>query len=121
MKRKHPIYVVNLEERRDRLIHIQNEFNNRDEFELQIIPTERHFNGALGLWQNIIKIIDKAQRLDEEYLIICEDDHTFTNKYEPIFFEECIFYAQQKKADILLGGVSWFDTAIQISPNLFWT
>ncbi|TCD27796.1 hypothetical protein EZ456_07560 [Pedobacter psychrodurus] len=115
-----PTYAINLRERTDRVDHIKSQFEGRSEFDLKLLQTDKHEIGTIGLWQNIVKIITEAKKKDIEYVIICEDDHVFTNKYMPKMLYEYIFLCQQKKVDILLGGVSWFNDALQISKNLFW-
>lgn len=76
MKTNHPIYIVNFTEQKDRLIHILNEFKDRNEFRLNILKAKQHKNGALGLWRNFVKIVTKAQKANLEYVIICEDGYT---------------------------------------------
>lgn len=113
-------YIINLERRHDRRDHILKEFKNRNEFSIEIVKAIEDLRPALGLWKTITKIVENAHLLGEEYILICEDDHTFTRDYNK---DELIYYIEEglvKKIDILLGGVSSFDTAIQISNNLFW-
>src|SRR6185312_9799529 len=57
---------------------------------------------------------------ESEYIIICEDDHEFTNDYDKKYLLKCINYANENDADVLLGGVSWFTAMIALSENLFW-
>ncbi|WP_412467251.1 hypothetical protein [Pedobacter sp. KLB.chiD] len=120
MKKMHPLYIINLTERTERLAHILNEFKGRSEFALKIQKAKRHKNGALGLWQNFVKIVSKAQKANLEYVIICEDDHQFTKNYSSQKLDESISKAKAQNADILLGGVSWFNSAMQLSQNIFW-
>lgn len=120
MQHKHPVFAINLKERPDRLKHIREEFRNREEFNLQIISAKKNKNGGVGLWKNVVKVVKKAKKLNYAYMIICEDDHQFTKYYKPEYFRECILKAQQKDADVLMGGVSWFKSTIQVSAHLFW-
>ncbi|WP_316837736.1 hypothetical protein [Pedobacter nutrimenti] len=127
MKRKNigsgisiPTYAINLKERTDRLAHIKAQFEDKSEFDLNLLEVNKHHIGALGLWHNIVKIITEAKGLDLDYVIICEDDHIFTNKYRPRLLYEYILQGEQRNADILLGGVSWFRDALQVSKNIFW-
>jgi len=59
-----PVYVINLENRTDRLPHIQDQFKDRFEFEINIVKACENENGALDLWQRIVKIIKKTQKKD---------------------------------------------------------
>ena len=114
------VYVPNLPERKERKAHIQNEFNDRNEFYPHIIPAITHQFGTVGLWKTIQYILRDLVNEDEEFVIICEDDHQFTSVYQSHKLMEKINKAQEIGADILLGGVSWFKDAVQISRDLFW-
>jgi len=69
---------INIKDREDRLRHIREEFNNRDEFNFSSASFERSENGAKGLWININKIILNAAQFNVEFIIICGDDRQFT-------------------------------------------
>lgn len=116
-----PTYVVNLKKRVDRREHVIQEFKGRDEFQLQIVEAFEHSFGALGLWCTIRHIVMDLAPSDADYVIICEDDIAFTDHYSRESLIESINEAQELNADILLGGVSWADDAVQISETLFWT
>jgi len=120
MKNKIPVFAVNLIGRKDRFVHICNEFHNKDEFELKVLQAKPHNNGAIGLWENIVQIIKEASERKLGYIILCEDDHQFSKKYSPSFLHESINAAEQRGADVLLCGVSWFKSALQVSDHLFW-
>lgn len=55
-----------------------------------------------------------------DYIVFCEDDHQFTTHYSKEKLHTCIQEAALLNADVLLGGVSWFQSGIQVTPNLFW-
>ncbi len=78
IKEKIPTYIINLPTRTDRRKHILNEFKGRPEFELTMIDACTHEVGAVGLWNSILKIIDISTERNEDMVIICEDDHQFT-------------------------------------------
>ena len=115
-----PVYVVNLKSRTDRKEHTRKEFLGRQEFAVTIVEAEEHERGAMGLWNTICKIIENINEKEYEFIILCEDDHRFTPDYSPSLLFTCIAQAKKKDADILLGGVSWFSGALQISENTFW-
>lgn len=115
-----PVYIINLKKRLDRKSHILNEFLGRNEFQLNIIEAIVHKTGAIGLWQSMMQVIIDAKQQNEPYIIICEDDHQFTTNYNKELLFNAISEAQQKNATILMGGVSWFSDALQISNSLFW-
>ncbi|AQW97164.1 hypothetical protein [Elizabethkingia anophelis] len=115
-----PLYIINLKERKDRLIHILNEFKDKNEFFVEVIQSTRNEKGNVGLWNNVRRCVKLAIERGEDFIILCEDDHVFTKDYSYDFLYKCITEAYEKKCDILLGGVSWFEAGIQISNDLFW-
>lgn len=117
---KIPTYVINLEDRLDRKNNIIQEFEGKDEFELNIKTVQKHKVGALGLWINICEIVKTAIAQQYEYILICEDDHQFTSNYSKDLLQGCINDAIAKDAQILSGGVSWLDCAFPICENMYW-
>ncbi|MBS1663082.1 MAG: hypothetical protein JST68_18710 [Bacteroidetes bacterium] len=115
-----PVFAVNLKSRTDRHQHIRQVFSGRPEFELTIVQAEEHTTGAIGLWNTIVKLISKVEQAGYEYIILCEDDHQFTEDYSPAALFDRIDEAIAHDADVLLGGPSWFSGALQVSPDLFW-
>jgi len=113
-------YIINLDKRPDRKAHVLNEFSRRDEFIVHIITAVENKIGSIGLWQSIRNILQDTTNDAAEFIIICEDDHIFTSEYSRKLLSLSIAEAEEKNADILLGGVSWFSNAIQVSPRLFW-
>lgn len=112
--------IVNLKHRTDRREHIIKEFEGRTEFETIIVNAITDTRGAKGLWQTLQYII-KEYTAEEEYIIVCEDDHRFTSHYDGELFPEIIAEAIQNGADVLSGGVSWLNSAVRVSPNIYWT
>ncbi|MDN3548778.1 hypothetical protein [Mucilaginibacter aquaedulcis] len=113
-------YIINLRSRIERKEHILNEFKTREEFAVNIVEACEHKIGAVGLWNSIKKIIREAERKELEYVLICEDDHLFTSDYSKDILFERIAYSIDKNADILSGGVSWFEDALYIADGIFW-
>lgn len=120
MKSKIPVFIINLKKRSDRFQYIIKEFENKVEFNPHVLTAVQNDNGAFGLWQSIIRIIQVAKEQDNSFVIVCEDDHQFTKHYSIEKLSKIIKEAQEKQADVLLGGVSWFCDALQVSTNLFW-
>lgn len=115
-----PTYIINLKTRKDRKEHFIKEFIDHPEFELKIITADEHKIGVISLWKTIKYILRNIVRDQDEFIILCEDDHQFTREYTKERLFNYIEAAKEKDADILLGGVSGFTNAIQISVNLFW-
>ena len=115
-----PTYVINLKRRIDRKTHIIGEFRNRSEFNVQIVEAFEHETGTVGLWATITSIIQKAIHQNLDYVIICEDDHVFTEHYSKKRLLQMIVEAGNLKADILCGGISWVSGCLPVSENFLW-
>lgn len=115
-----PTYVINLEERSDRRMHTIKQFEGKAEFELQIVDACKDKTGAVGLWNSIVKIINIVKDSDDDLIIICEDDHVFTEFYNRDKFIQNIIEAANNGVELLSGGIGGFQNAIPITDNLFW-
>lgn len=115
-----PTYVINLPERFDRKRHILKQFGGKDEFDLIFIEACVHKIGAVGLWNSIVKIIKNAMEEDDDVIIICEDDHYFTQNYSYDYLIENLLFAHTQGADILSGGIGGFGYAVPIAKNRYW-
>lgn len=119
-KTKIPVFVINLEERKDRKAHTVEQFRNKPEFSMNIVKAIQDKIGAIGLWKTMKKIVKKAQDNRNEYIILCEDDHLFTENYNEKKLFELIQKGKKLHADLLLGGVSHFVDAVEFDKGLFW-
>lgn len=115
-----PTYIINLPERTDRRLHMEQQFMGKSEFDIEFVNAERHNIGAVGLWASICKIVSIAQEREEDVIIVCEDDHTFTKNYSAETLLRHIHEAAQQGAELLTFGVGNFDTAIPVSRNRYW-
>lgn len=115
-----PVSIINLKERSDRLQHILDQFKFRTEFDFTILSSNRITDGRLGLWNNLLKTVNKAKKLKMPFIIFCEDDHLFTSSYSYKNLLISIQDGERYGGDLLLGGVSWFDNALQINKKLFY-
>lgn len=115
-----PTYVINLPERHERLEHIKGQFKDRKEFDVTIVNACKHEIGAYGLWMSIRKIIQTAIENNEDVIIICEDDHQFTEYYSKEHLLRNILLAHSHGAGYLSGGTGRFGYTVPITENLFW-
>lgn len=90
-----PTYIINLKERTDRRLHAENQFRNKPEFEIIFVEAVEHPTDAIGLWQSIVKIITMAIAREDDIIIICQDDHTFTDNYDKNLLFHHIIKAEQ--------------------------
>lgn len=113
----HPTFVINLKKRTDRKEYIVKEFSAKQEFSLNIVEADENPKGGLGLWSTIQRIL---ANINQEYIIICEDDLEFTKYYSEKYLNDSITKARKYDADVLLGGISWCSSFIEVLPKLFW-
>lgn len=113
-------YAINLKRRTDRRDHILEQFKNRPEFDVVVVEAFENKVPAVGLWHTITHIVAELVNSKDEYILICEDDHQFTEYYSPEKLFECIREATSLDADILLGGASSVRTTLKVSNSLFW-
>lgn len=116
----HRTFVVNMEARIDRKLHIEGQFAGRPEFEVTIVGAIEHPVGSYGLWQSLRFILAELIRGDEEYIIFCEDDHQFTNAYSASVFVECLKDAMELDADMVIGGSSGVKSPFGSRGRLIW-
>lgn len=106
------VYIINLEERTDRLRHILRQFEGKTEFSTQIVKAVRNSVGALGLFESLKQCVRDARKNEHDLVIVCEDDHTFHTHYSAPNLLNAISIGLRDNFDILLGGVSGFENAI---------
>ncbi len=112
------VHVINLPKREDRKLHIINQFENRTEFNLKVITPIPDSNGARSLWKTLKSII--RENLQSDFLIICEDDHEFTENYSGDKLFHFIKVAEKANAEFLSGGVSWIETFFPVEKDMYW-
>lgn len=117
---KIPVYIVHLPSRKDRKKHILKQFKNKKEYFLNIVTPVRDALPNRSLCYTFQKIAAREKENDSDFFIFCEDDHAFTEDYSYELIRKKIKEAISLQADILSGGVSWFQTAMYISESLFW-
>jgi hypothetical protein len=115
-----PTYIINLKERKERMVHISEQFINRSEFDVKFIEACTDKIGAVGLWKSIVKIVKMAVDNEDDVIVICEDDHTFSDTYSKEFLIYNIIEANEQGALLLNGGVGGFGQAFPLSENRYW-
>lgn len=109
-----PVYVINMKEREERKQHIVKEFEHKDEFELNIVEASVHPIGAVGLWNSMVRIVKMAKERGDDIIVICEDDHYFTESYSPKLLFKEVTEAYVQGAEVLSGGIGGFGKAIPV-------
>lgn len=115
-----PVYIINLPERTERLMHIKKQFDEKSEFDTIIVEACKHKIGAVGLWNSIVKVINMAIENDDDVIIICEDDHQFTDDYSKEFLLRNILEAHNQGADVLSCGAGDFGQVVPLTEERYW-
>jgi len=114
-----PTYIISLDRRIDRRMHIINQFQDKNIFDWKLVSAIENKNGRLGLWLTIKDIVKQGIENKHKYILICEDDHQFTPNYSDLLLFDCIKNAEDLGADILLGGICFCDPNVkQVNNNL---
>ncbi len=115
-----PVYVLNIKNRTERRNHVMKKFEGRKEFDITIVKACTHEKRTIGLWNSIIKIIHQAQENEDEVIIICEDDHYFTEHYSAGLLLKEIQEAYIQGADLLSGGIGGFGHTVPVGYHRYW-
>lgn len=115
-----PVYAINMKERKDRRRNIINEFEGKTEFELHLVDACVHRKGAIGLWNSMVQIVRMAKENKDDYVIICEDDHYFTENYSPKLLIREIQEAFLQGAEVLSGGIGGFGKGFPAGFRRYW-
>ncbi|MFD2742454.1 MULTISPECIES: glycosyltransferase family 25 protein [Sphingobacterium] len=99
-------YIINLASRLERKDHILSQFEGREEFQFELFPAIVSQNGAEGLWNSIKSIVINAKRDGLDYVLVCEDDHMFTDVYQSESLFSYLQVASNHQCEILIGGPS---------------
>ena len=114
-------YVINLPQRAERRKHIEEQFFDKPEFIVHFIQAESDVIGAVGLWKSITKIVKHAMyNTDDDVILICEDDHVFTEIYDRDAFFHNIIQGAKYNTHIIFGGIGGGHNIISVSNNLYW-
>lgn len=103
------IFYINLEERRDRKEHVENELKKVGWDNYTRFNAIKNKHGRIGCSLSHLKVIQDAKKNKLPYVVILEDDIEFTNpelfqKLMKTFFDEKIDYDVYLIAGNLRGG-----------------
>ena len=80
-----PVLYINLEKRKDRKTHIENEFKDFENVErIEAVDTS-DTSGYFGCVRSHIKALERAKEKDYDEVIICEDDFQWINRDKFIY------------------------------------
>ena len=114
------VKVINIHEKTEHLRNIEKQFAGKEEFNVTIIEACHHKVKESGLWLSIKKIIETTIENDDDVIIICQEDHQFTEHYERNHFMKLIWQAGFLGCNVLIGGMGVFNLALPIIDGIFW-
>lgn len=114
------VYVPNMPNRMERRSSIMGQFENKDLFSLNIVRPVDDPDPRISLWRTFVRIVREESEHGSDFFIFCEDDHVFTANYSDRVLLRDIAQSQHLGADIMSGGVSWYDMPVRVSDGLFW-
>lgn len=117
---KIPVFAINLPNNSKRRAYIQEQFKNRPEFELSVFRGVKSKTGYLGFLKSIKNVIKLVIQSDYDFVIICSDDHVFTENYKKESFINCVIDAGNAGAKVLLGGIERYGETIPLTNDLLW-
>ncbi|MCL7986602.1 hypothetical protein M8998_01485 [Sphingobacterium sp. lm-10] len=115
-----PTYIINLEKRAERRQFAENQFCKHPEFNVNFFKAIQDSNPAFGLYKSLRTIIESARKKRFPLVLICEDDHKFSNEYQFDVLKSYLERVEKYEADVFAGGVSWFNCALPAEEDLYW-
>lgn len=100
--------------------HIISQFAGRTEFDVELVTLRLHKNKEIAYWLSLQDIVRQAMANEDDVIVICDNDHQFTEAYSRDEFIWHIINLHQHGAGIFCGGVDDFDMAVPISKDKFW-
>lgn len=113
-------YILNLPKRQDRRKSIEKGFYGKDLFDTEILCPIIHVVPRISHWLSFQQSVVKAKEQQLPCFLFCEDDHIFTQAFDESKLVELIDEVDAMEADLLLGGISWMESPLQITNQLFW-
>jgi len=120
MTNYYPIPTFILIQQSNNIENVKKEFTGRDEFAVNIIEHISDGQRMDNLKGTVRSIIQNASEINTEYIIVCKDNHQFSDGYSKEVLYRSIQCAKELKADILCGGLSIFKSVFRTSENVFW-
>lgn len=117
---KVPVYVCNCTETDENYIRISERFSEKKEFLLQAIDGGEQISQELRLLQSIKNAVNCAKKSGQQFMVVCNTNHYFTNHYSFETLIDHIKEAALREADFLIGGLKWFNSSFQVADNLYW-
>ena len=94
------VHAINLFERKDRYMNLQNIFKKLEIKDYDILQVEKHkTDSALGLFENVLCILEKSLKFENKPILIFEDDVSIVPEF--------LFYLEKVESFILNCNMDW--------------
>lgn len=113
-------YILNSNNNERRLFRIHSQFEGRTEFDVRMIELCKYTNTIKAYWMTLRKIVQQAADDGDDVIIVCDDDHSFTEAYSSNCLIRHIVEGHLLGTKILCGGLDDFETAIPLTRDKFW-
>lgn len=114
-------FILNMPQRTERLRSVTAEFHDYVRlFRTVYIRPVSHAVPRISHWLTFLQLAREAGVSGLPCFIFCEDDHVFTPSFDEASFMATVEEADSLGADVLMGGVSWMKTPVQVRDSLFW-
>jgi hypothetical protein len=115
-----PVFAINCTDRESMNQRIKLNFENRDGFLLDRLYSTEHPSSA-WVWETLTDIFKRSLGASNDFVIICNEQHVFSNQFEYKYLIKNIIEGYCQNADVLCGGIDGGASyAMKISENRFW-
>jgi hypothetical protein len=111
-----PVYVITT----SNTVAVERQFYGKNEFKVVSVDQDNGQPGSMDQWPTIKKIAGKALEDDEDIIVVCDENHVFSDHYSLDFLLTNILAAHQYGADYLSCGKGRFDKAVPVTKCLYW-
>lgn len=113
-------FILNSNSSEEGIARILSQFEGRPEFDLQMTDFRGRSDTAHGYWMTLHKVVQQAIDDGDDVIIVCDDDHLFTEAYTRECLIRHIVEGYKLGTKILCGGVDDFETAIPLTRDKLW-
>lgn len=115
-----PTYIIPSYEFEQFRSQIPYQFEKKKIFDLKFVSPAQLDSSIESYWRCIKEIVQSAIVSDEDVIVICEDNHSFTEVFSEQSFLRDIINAHRLGAGILCGGIDDIEVAVPIANGMFW-
>ncbi len=112
-------FIINFSKEIETVNLINQQFAHRPEFNTKVVAAKKD-GDICNMLPYVRKITQQSIDNRDDLIIICTEQHRFTEHYKKEVLFEKILKTYQEGGTILLGGLEDFVDTVQIEENRFW-